>query len=199
MKNKQLEAQQKHFDEIKQKISDIQDDINSIDVALNSTNISEVFSILSPVNKYRKLKKKIIFGVPKFSPNKVEEDQLYNFKPGILEEHEYKLMTKSLSPEAGSSPPVKQLLDEPETVTTINTGYDRYLYNVACLSEDEIWTIGNDSIMKLYSINQGSQLRSITTKSGKRPEDIVLTKSGNPVYTDFYGRTVNMVKSEKTV
>ncbi|XP_062607982.1 uncharacterized protein LOC134269789 [Saccostrea cucullata] len=100
------------------------------------------------------------------------------------------------SPEAGSSPPVKQLLDEPETVTTIDTEYE-YLYNVACLSEEKIWTSGGNGIMKLYSINKGSLLKSITTESGNRPEDIAVTTSGDLVYTDPDDRTVNIVKNEK--
>ncbi|XP_062620698.1 uncharacterized protein LOC134282310 [Saccostrea cucullata] len=100
--------------------------------------------------------------------------------------------------EAGSSAPVKKLLDEPETVTTIDTGYE-YLYNVACLSDDEIWTRGNDITMKLYSINQGSLLKSITTKSGNGPCDIAVTKSGDLVYTDLNDKTVNIVKNEKKI
>ncbi|XP_062605968.1 uncharacterized protein LOC134267777 isoform X1 [Saccostrea cucullata] len=99
--------------------------------------------------------------------------------------------------EAGSSPPVKQLLDEPETVTTIDTGYKEYLAHVACLSDEEIWTRGNDDVMKLYSINQGSLLKSITTKSGKPPYDIAVTPSGDLVYTDNGDRTVNIVKNEE--
>ncbi|XP_062580145.1 uncharacterized protein LOC134242126 [Saccostrea cucullata] len=51
--------------------------------------------------------------------------------------------------------------------------------------------------MKLYSINQGSLLKSITTKSGKWPEDITVMQSGDLVYTDYYDRTVNIVKNEK--
>ncbi|XP_062599556.1 uncharacterized protein LOC134261101 [Saccostrea cucullata] len=99
--------------------------------------------------------------------------------------------------EAGSSLPVKQLLDEPETVTTIDTGYNQYLIKVACLSDEEIWTRGNDNTMKLYSINQGSLLKSITTKSGKPPYDIAVTPSGDLVYTDNGDRTVNIVKNKK--
>ncbi|XP_062618141.1 uncharacterized protein LOC134279747 [Saccostrea cucullata] len=105
--------------------------------------------------------------------------------------------TTQKSPEAGTSPPVKQLLDKPETVTTIYTGYDDYLYNVACLSDEEIWTKGNDSTKKLYSINQGSLLKSITTKSGDEPHDIAVTKSGDLVYADNIDGTVNIVKNEK--
>ncbi|XP_062620703.1 uncharacterized protein LOC134282315 [Saccostrea cucullata] len=99
--------------------------------------------------------------------------------------------------EAGSSPPVKQLLDQPEIVTTIYTRFKDYLCNVACLSDEEIWTHGNENTMKLYSINQGSLLKSIRTKSGILAGDIAVTKSGNLVYTDNKDGTVNIVKNEK--
>ncbi|XP_062579788.1 uncharacterized protein LOC134241784 [Saccostrea cucullata] len=95
------------------------------------------------------------------------------------------------------SAPVKQLRDEPESVTTINTGYSRRLHNVACLGDVEIWTRGDDNTMKLFSINQGTLLKSVTTKSGNIPWDIAVTKSGDLVYTDNKDRTVNIVKNEK--
>ncbi|XP_062586849.1 tripartite motif-containing protein 2-like [Saccostrea cucullata] len=79
----------------------------------------------------------------------------------------------------------------------MDTGYDRYLLNMACLSDEEIWTRGDVNTMKLYSINQGSLLKSITTKSGYTPTDIAVTKSGDLVYTDYGDRTVNIVKNEK--
>ncbi|XP_062616470.1 uncharacterized protein LOC134278168 [Saccostrea cucullata] len=106
------------------------------------------------------------------------------------------MKTTQKSPEAGSSPPVKQLLDEPETVTTIVTGYTE-LYNVACLSDEEIWTRGNDSALKLYSINHRPLLKSITTKSRYTPDTIAVTKRRDLVYTDYWDRTVNIVKDEK--
>jgi hypothetical protein len=108
----------------------------------------------------------------------------------------YSIKTTQKSPEAASSPVIKQLLDEPQTVTTIHTRNDT-LYNVACLSDEEIWTDGLHSTMKLYSINQGSLLKSITTKSGKCPENIAVTKSGDLIYTDRGTRTVNIVKNEE--
>ncbi|XP_061166044.1 tripartite motif-containing protein 2-like [Saccostrea echinata] len=112
------------------------------------------------------------------------------------DKHGYSMKTTQKSPEAGSSPPVKHLLDEPATVTTIDTLY-KELYNVACLSDEEIWTSGFDSTMKLYSINQGSLLKSIRTKSGIIPSNIAVTKSGDLVYTDYRDRTVDIVKNEK--
>ncbi|XP_061168865.1 uncharacterized protein LOC133178124 [Saccostrea echinata] len=106
------------------------------------------------------------------------------------------MKTKQKLPEDGSSPQVKQLLDEPETVTTIDTGNGN-LYNVACLNVKEIWTSGDDKTMKLYSINQGSLLTSVSTKSGKRPENIAVTNTGDLVYTDKRDKTLHIVKNEK--
>ncbi|XP_062573449.1 E3 ubiquitin-protein ligase TRIM71-like [Saccostrea cucullata] len=214
MKNTQLQTLQKHLDEINKTMSDIKDEIDSIDLAEDSNNISKLFSITLNVDRHRNLPDKITPSPLKFNPEKIQElSKLFGTLSSsslTSDKHGYSMKTTQKSPEAGSSPPVKQLLDEPETVTTIDTGYQYYLYNVACLSDEEIWTSGDDRTMKLYSINQGSLftikrifnlhgslLKSITTKSEKRPSDIAVTKSGDLTYTDDIDRTVNIVKNKK--
>ncbi|XP_062567374.1 uncharacterized protein LOC134229638 [Saccostrea cucullata] len=202
MKNTQLQNLQKHLDEINKTMSDIKDEINSVDSVLESTDISSLFSVPSTLDRYTNLPRKITVSIPKFTPKKLQADQLFSLKTISLksDEHDDSMKTTQKSLEAGSSPPVKQLLDEPETVTTIDTGYTgtfNGLYNVACLSDEEIWTRGNSNTMNLYSINQGSLLKSIRTKSGKTPGDIAVSKSGDLVYTHHWDRTVNIVKKEK--
>ncbi|XP_062579213.1 uncharacterized protein LOC134241146 [Saccostrea cucullata] len=162
-------------------MSDIKDEIKSVEIAIDTNDLSKLFSVTSNVHRYRNLPPKIMLSLPKFIPGNIKEELCKLF--GTLstssltsEKHGYSMKTTQKSSEAGSSPPVKQLLDEPETVTTIGTGYRGYLYNVACLGDKEIWTSGGDSTMELYSINQGSLLKSITTKSGNRPCDIEVTK-----------------------
>ncbi|XP_062575483.1 uncharacterized protein LOC134237394 [Saccostrea cucullata] len=110
--------------------------------------------------------------------------------PGSSDKHGCSMKTTQKSPEARSSPPVRQLLDQPETVTTINIGYE-FLFNVVCLSDEEIWTKGVGNTMKLYSINQGSLLKSITTNtsSGDR---LVIVESIDYMQTKvvrYYGST----------
>ncbi|XP_062595676.1 uncharacterized protein LOC134257034, partial [Saccostrea cucullata] len=202
MKTTQIQTLQKHLDEINKTMSDIKEEINLMETAMDTNDLSELFSVMSSVHRFINLPHKIIPLLPKFIPGKIHQEELCRLfgalPPSSLatEKNGYSMKTTKKSPEAGSSPPVKQLLDEPETVTTINTtGYE--LDNVACLSDEEIWTSGNDSTMKLYSMNQGSLLKSITTKSGKWPSDIVVTKSGDLVYTDTVERTVNIMKNEK--
>ena len=96
------------------------------------------------------------------------------------------------SPGAESSPPARPLLDVPRFITDIsNTGYD-YLSNVSCPSDEEIWTSGDNEIMKLYNM-KGELLKTIQTKSGNMPADIAVTRSGGLVYTDRRDRSINLV------
>ncbi|XP_062567269.1 uncharacterized protein LOC134229532 [Saccostrea cucullata] len=201
MKNTQLQTLQKHLNEINKTMSDIKGEIDTIDMAADTNDMSKLFSVTSSVHIYRNLPHQIMPSLPKFMPKKIHKEELFKLFGALSsssltsDKHGYSMKTTQKSPEAGSSPLVKQLLDEPETVTTIDTGYGG-LYNVACLSDEEIWTSGYESTMKLYSINQGSLLKSIKTKSGNRPKDIVVTKSGDLVYTDYDDRTVNIVKKK---
>ncbi|XP_062580334.1 tripartite motif-containing protein 2-like [Saccostrea cucullata] len=184
-------------------MSDIKDEINSLEIATDTNNLSKLLSgasLTSVINTYRNLPQKLEPILPKFIPGKIQElSKLFGALSSSSlssDKHGYSMKTPQKSPEAGSSPPVKQLLDEPETVTTIDTRYGK-LYKVACLSDEEIWTSATNNTMKLYSINQGSLHQSITTKSGNMPDDITVTKSGDLVYTDNDVRTVNIVKNEK--
>ncbi|XP_062591582.1 uncharacterized protein LOC134253083 [Saccostrea cucullata] len=140
---------------------------------------------------------------PKFIPGKFQGEELIKLFGSLSsssltsDKHGYSMKTTQKAPETGSSPPVKQLLDEPETVTTIDTEYSQYtgvsnmsrrVNNVASLSDEEIWTSGNDIVMKLFSINQGSLLKSITTNSGYTPCDIAVSKTKEVVVINQAGK-----------
>ncbi|XP_061186921.1 tripartite motif-containing protein 55-like [Saccostrea echinata] len=204
MKNAQLQTLQKHLNNINKNISDIKDEIDSIDIAIDTNDLSKQLSVTSKINIYRNLPQKIAPALPKFIAGKIEGkklDKLFgalSIDSPTSDKHGYSMKTTQKSPETRSSPPVKLLLDEPETVTTINTEYG-ILNDVACLNDEEIWTKGNgnDSTMKLFSINQGSLLNSITTKSGESPTAIAVTQDGDLVYTDYHNGTVTIVKSKK--
>lgn len=57
-------------------------------------------------------------------------------------------------------------------------------------------TSGDDSIIRLFNL-QGKLLTSIQTKSGKRPSDITVTKSGHLICTVPSDGYVNMVQNTK--
>ncbi|XP_061179592.1 uncharacterized protein LOC133188232 [Saccostrea echinata] len=192
----------KHLDEINKKMSDIKDEINLVEIALDTNDLSKLFSVPSNEHIYRNLPNKITPSLPIFNIENIKVEELSKLFGAlssgsiISEEHGYSIKATQKSPEAGSSPPVKQLLDEPETITTIDTEY-RELYNVACLSDEEIWTSGDENNMKLYSINLGLLLKSNRTKSLDQPSNIAVSKSGDLVYTDYMDGTVNIVQNEK--
>jgi streptogramin lyase len=90
----------------------------------------------------------------------------------------------------------RELMEEPELVTTVNTGYED-LRSVICLSEEEFWTSARVGDMKCFNI-QGAVINTIKTKSSERPFDIAVTGDGELVYTDGTTNTVYKVKSGQT-
>uniref|UniRef100_K1QKN2 Tripartite motif-containing protein 2 n=1 Tax=Magallana gigas TaxID=29159 RepID=K1QKN2_MAGGI len=89
----------------------------------------------------------------------------------------------------------RRLIDVPRVITKVNTKYTgvHRLNRVSCL-RDYIWTCGIDKTMTLYNM-KGEIQKSVQTKSGNRPFDIAVTRSGNLVYADNNDRTVNIVKN----
>ncbi|XP_061168897.1 uncharacterized protein LOC133178165 [Saccostrea echinata] len=199
MKKTQIQTVQKHLDEIHKSLFKIKEEINLIDVAVNSNDISKLYNVTINIDKYRQLPYKLLLYLPKFTPGRIYGKLLGTLSPAFSSQDKtrYSMKKTTKSWEARSSLPMKQLLVEPDTVTNIDTGYKCFLNYVACLSDEEIWTSGDDSIIKLFSIKEGSQLKSIRTKSGYMPRDITVTKSGDLVYIDYDYRTVNIAKNEK--
>ncbi|XP_062599206.1 uncharacterized protein LOC134260673 [Saccostrea cucullata] len=176
MKNTQLQTLQKHLDEINKKISYIKDKISSIDVAKESNNISKMFDNTINVDSYRNLPQKILTTSPKFTSGRIIEGELGNMfgtlSPSSLtsNKHGYSMKTTQKSPEAGSSPPLKHLLDEPQTVTTIGTGYGVF-YSVACLSDEEI--------LNCEYCKKNKKIKEVIRLQNWKPDGVCCTSLGD--------------------
>ncbi|XP_022309158.2 uncharacterized protein LOC111114906 [Crassostrea virginica] len=186
----------KALHEIKQVILDLQKLLDLDDVCL-------VSEYTSRNEEFRSLPAQLEVTLPTFSPQEINREQLYQ-QLGSLSQL---FITYPLTDEAArtteehgglkktpgtvSSPPARPLSDNPRILTDIPTGYS-YLFKVSCLSDEEIWTSGNNKIMKLYNL-KGELLKSVQTKSGNAPRDIAVTRSGGLVYTDWYDRSINLV------
>nr|XP_022309600.1 tripartite motif-containing protein 2-like [Crassostrea virginica] len=201
----QEEVINKALHEIKQVILDLQKLLDSDDVCL-------VFEYTSRNKEFRNLPAQFQVTLPTFSPQEINSEQLYQ-QLGFLSQLviTYPLTDEGArtteehgglkkTPDAVSSPPIrplsdKLLSDSPRILNDIQTefgGLNNRLYNVSCLSDEEIWTIGDNKIMKLYNL-KGELLKSVQTKSGNRPQDIAVTQSGGLVYTDWGDRSINLV------
>ncbi|XP_078321373.1 uncharacterized protein LOC111115455 [Crassostrea virginica] len=181
---KQEHVINKTMNEIKQVILDLKSLLETSDVGL-------VCKYKSKIEEFRKLPPKLKIFLPNFLPQKINREQLLKQFGSLsifsikTEEQGYTMP----SPEAESSPSARPLLDVPRLITDIPT---YYLYNVSCLSDEEIWTSGDNKIMKLYNL-KGELLKSVKTKSGYQPEGISVTRSGGLVYADSEDCSINLV------
>ncbi|XP_055999087.1 probable E3 ubiquitin-protein ligase MID2 [Ostrea edulis] len=196
MKTKHLDALNKNTEEITQKMAELKQIMSDLKSILKSNDVSLTSTYKSRNSELRTLPPTVRVTLPSFSPQKINKDQ-FNEMFGSLSplsintEHGDTMK----SAEAVSSPPVKPLLDEPRVTATIDTGH-RPLYSVSCLSEDQVWTSGNNNTMKLLNL-QSKLLTSIQTKSGNYPTDIAVTRDGDLVYTDTSNNTVNLIKNKQ--
>ncbi|XP_056004018.1 E3 ubiquitin-protein ligase TRIM36-like [Ostrea edulis] len=196
MKNKHLSTLNKNTEEITQKMAELKQIISDLKSILKSNDVSLTSTYKSRNSEFRTLPSKVRVTFPSFTPQKINKDQ-FNEMFGSLSplsintEHGDTMK----SAKAVSFPPVKPLLDEPRLTATIDTGY-RELYSVSCLSEDQVWTRGNNKTIKLLNL-QSKLLTSIKTKSGYWPRDITVTRDGDLVYTDSSNNTVNLIKNKK--
>nr|XP_022305363.1 E3 ubiquitin-protein ligase TRIM71-like [Crassostrea virginica] len=160
---------------------------------LETSDVSHVSKYKSRNGDFRKLPSKLEISPPNFQPQRIDTEQLLKQFGSLsrlfieTEEQGYTV----LSPGAESSPQARPLLDVPRLITDIPTGYNE-LYNVSCLSDEEIWASGSNKIMKLYNL-KGELLKSVQTKSGNVPSDIAVTRSGGLVYADYRDRSINLV------
>ncbi|XP_048752697.2 tripartite motif containing 13-like [Ostrea edulis] len=196
MKNKHMAALDKNTDEITQRITELRKIIEDLKKILNTKDVSLTSTYKSRNGEFRQLPPEVRVTLPSLSPQKINTEKLRemfsSLSPLSINTEQGDTMK---SAEAVSSPPVKPLLDEPRVTATIDTGY-RPLYSVSCLSEDQVWTLGENKTMKLLNL-QSKLLTSIQTKSGIPPRDIAVTRDGDLVYTDDSNNTVNLIKNKQ--
>ncbi|XP_056022746.1 tripartite motif-containing protein 2-like [Ostrea edulis] len=198
MKNKHMAILNKNIDEITQSITEIKQIILDLKTILSNNDVSQVSTYKSRnTAEFQRLPPKVLVTLPSFSPQKMKTDLLHQSFGSLsslsITTEEQVYTTETL--EAGSTFPVKPLLDEPRLTAIIDTGYTP-LCSVTCLNDEEIWTCGANKFMKLHNL-QGKLVKPIQAKSGNMPGDIAVTLSGDLVYTDPETRTVNIVKNKK--
>uniref|UniRef100_A0A8W8LTG1 Tripartite motif-containing protein 3 n=1 Tax=Magallana gigas TaxID=29159 RepID=A0A8W8LTG1_MAGGI len=191
IKEKHRDILQKHLNEIKQIQSLIKETLQTIRKIEKSTEVSSTIEYSSKIREFSKFPPKVQVSLPTFIPKPIDREKLYSLFGQITplstatEENVLSLNQPKTS--------VRELLDEPELVTTIQTGHEK-LRSVACLNEDRIWTSGMTNDIKYFNI-KGSLLQTIKQKSGNFPNDIAVDSNGDLIYTSGPTKTVNKVKN----
>ena len=158
-------------DAINHTITEITQVILNLKKLLDTSDICLVYEYTSRTKEFRNLPAQFQVTLPTFTPQKINREHIHQ-------------QIGSLSKLA-----ITYLLID------IQTKY-RELYSVSCLSDSELWTLGNDTILRLYNL-QGELLQSVQTKSKNRPRDIAVTWGGELVYSDFWDSSINLVSDTK--
>ncbi|XP_011433205.3 E3 ubiquitin-protein ligase TRIM71-like [Magallana gigas] len=200
MESKHLVVLDKQENEIKRSISKIEQSIADLNELLNSNDVSLVSAYNSRNAEFRKLPPTFTVSLPRFTPQMINREQIYQ-QIGSLSASSIKTEEQGYAldyPGADSSFPDRPFIDVPRIITDITTEYGETnnLRSVSCLGDDEVWTCGDDNMLRLYNVH-GKLVKSIQTKSRNMPVDIAVTQSGELVYTDYNDRTVNIVKNTK--
>eukprot|EP00105_Crassostrea_gigas_P043321 XP_019927469.1 PREDICTED: uncharacterized protein LOC105339610 [Crassostrea gigas] len=191
IKEKHRDILQKHLNEIKQIQSLIKETLQTIRKIEKSTEVSSTIEYSSKIREFSKLPPKVKVTLPTFIPKPIDREKLYSLFGQITplstatEENVLSLNQPKSS--------VRELLNEPELVTTIHTGY-KELHSVTCPNEDRIWTWGETNDIKCFNI-KGSLVRTFKTKSEEMPNDVAVNSDGNLLYCDGTDGTVHIVKN----
>ena len=178
--------------EINRTITEMKRVIQDLKSLLDTCNFSLVSKYQSRIEDFRKLPSKLNMSLPNFQPLKINRVQLVkqfgSFTPLYIETEEQSYIVPS--PRCESYPSERPLLDVPQLITELTTGY-RWLFGVSCLSDEEIWTRFENENLKLYNLKGGLE-KSVRTKSGNVPKDIAVTRRGDLLYTDYKDRSINL-------
>uniref|UniRef100_A0A8W8LQR8 Tripartite motif-containing protein 3 n=1 Tax=Magallana gigas TaxID=29159 RepID=A0A8W8LQR8_MAGGI len=191
IKVKHRDILQKHLNEIKQIQSLIKETLQAIRKIEKSTEVSPTIDYSSKIREFSKLPPKVKVSLPTFIPNPIDREKLYSLFGQITplstatEENVLSLNQTNTS--------VRELLDEPELVATIQTEYEE-LCSVACRNDGSIWTSGETNEIKCFNI-KGSLVRTFKIKSEKNPNDVAVNSDGELLSCYGTDGTVNIVKN----
>ncbi|XP_078340616.1 uncharacterized protein LOC111108839 [Crassostrea virginica] len=191
---------EQHSSILKRQLDEVKDTQSSIGQTLTTLNemerANEIIWVIHYASKNKEFIKfpQVSVSMPTFIPKKMAREELHSAIGELtplsttLEERIFTAKKPNTS--------VRELLDEPELLETINTGYKK-LCNVAYFDDEGIWTSGDTGIIRCFNI-QGVPQKTINTKGNDWPRDLVGDKNGALLYSEWLSRTVNKVQNDQT-
>ena len=199
MKKYQVQRLQQQIRETERQISFIQKAMNQTNHLMDSQSLIAVSSYIPKCQHFKQLPEDIQITTPTFEKKELNliRDHLSLF--GSLKTDGIKTYFKFIDlPPALYSSPIKDLLEEPEVVSTIETKHSSMLYNVACLGRDTIFTTGNDDVIQRICFKDDNNANFPDfTSSGYKPWDIAVIGESNLIYSDRDSRAVLVVMDGK--
>lgn len=189
-------ALNKQGNDIKRTLSEISESIGDLKRLLHSQNLSVVNAYKSKNAEYKRLAPKFAVTFPKVALSNIKKqdicDQVGSLLALSIKTNDH---GNAIDAHRGGEFSIwdTSLINEPRIITDISTEY-KELRNVSCVCDEDIWTCGEDNIIRLYSL-KGELVKSTQTKSRNQPQDIAVTISGDLVYTDNDDRTLNIVRN----
>ena len=181
------------LNEIKESQSRMRERLHALNEMDESNEVTPTIHYISKNYAFSKLPPKVHVSMPKFIPKQIEKEELCSLigeltpLSSTLEERVFTAKKPNTS--------VRELLDEPEILNTIKTGYEE-LRSVTCLNEEEIWTSGETADINCFN-TQSVLLKTIKTKTGRMPNGIAVYSDGAIVYCYGSG-IVYKVKNDQT-
>nr|XP_022296561.1 LOW QUALITY PROTEIN: uncharacterized protein LOC111106249 [Crassostrea virginica] len=187
---------QKHLDEIKRLKSSMQQTLLALYEIEESNEVSPTIHYSSKNEEFSKLPPKVHVSMPTFIPKEIEGVELCSLFGKLTPLSTCTTLEERVFTAKKPNTSVRELLDEPEVLNTINTGHKK-LRSVTCLNEEQIWTSGVTADIKCFNI-QGVLRKTIKTKTGEWPLDIAIDRNGALLYAYWETKTVYKVKNGQT-
>ncbi|XP_062579195.1 uncharacterized protein LOC134241127 [Saccostrea cucullata] len=192
MKGKHKSILKQHLDEIKNVQSFMDQTLLTLKEIEESNKVSLALEYSSKITEFRKLPPKVKISLPTFNTGNINRKKNHRLF-GSLSSLSIKREEGFILEKKEVTATYKELLEVPEAITSISIGYCN-IRGVTCTNEKEIWICGNSCDLKCFNI-QGSDKKTIKTKSGKFTNDLTWTGDGDLVYSERTKRTVNKVSS----
>nr|XP_034324673.1 uncharacterized protein LOC105343882 [Crassostrea gigas] len=198
-RNIQVRTLQQEITAIDGKISSIGEVIDNAKNVLDSRSLRMVSSYESRCQEFKMLPQTVNVKVPQFKPRMISETEQEAMFGSLSVEDVQTEVVYTEMPAALYSSPLKELMEEPEIISTIQSCHSACLYSVVCRGKDMVFTTGDDCTIENIKLTEkgGSKIQRARTESGNTPWDITLDKDGHLVYTDGEKQTINLLKNDK--
>lgn len=170
--SKHMDVLTKKENEITNIITEMTQRIADLKKLLDSKDVSLIFAYKSRNAEFKRSPLKFKVSLPAFTSHKVNKEDIYK-QFGFLSTSSNKSKKHNCSTDLSKtelSPSGRSIIGKPRVIECIYAE-TRFLTSVSCLYDENIWVSGDQNTIRLYSLS-GKLVKSITTTSRRKPEDI---------------------------